>query len=218
MPAGVKERKELSPLDIRCTRSECESDLHCFKKTRKMTPDQIGQCRSCGAQLVDWERVQQRDIADAAFTFAALKSEWIRHHFWHKEIEEGAELHARRKGRTRLRATAEKQLRRAVGSAQPFRDGQQTTMKGGNIIHYAQHALACCCRTCLEYWHGIPKGTELTHEQLDYFTDLVMMYVDDRMPALTTDGEKIPPRRKQRVAAAGDARKGSGNGAADYRD
>lgn len=82
MPAAAKERKEPAPLDIRCTRSECGSDLHCFKRSRKMTPDQAGQCRSCGAELVDWERVRRRDIADAASTFAALKREWIRHHFW----------------------------------------------------------------------------------------------------------------------------------------
>lgn len=218
MPTGAKERKELAPLDIKCTRSDCKSDLHCFKKTRKMTLDQVGQCRSCGTQLVDWERVQHRDIADATFTFAALKSEWIRHHFWHKAIDEGAEFHARRKGRTKLREAAGKQLRRSVGPEQPFRDGQQTTMKGGNIIHYAQHALASCCRTCLEYWHGIPKGTKLTQEQLDYFTDLVMMYVDERMPVLTEDGEKIPPRRKPQASAAGDGRKEAGNDAADNRD
>ena len=180
-----------------------------------MTPDQVGQCRSCGAELIDWERVQRRDIADADATFAALQREWIRHHFWHRTIEEGAEFHARRKGRIRLRETAAKQLRRSIGAEQPFRDGQQTTMKGGNIIHDAQHALACCCRGCLEYWHGIPKGAELTQDQIDYFTDLVMRYVDDRMPALTEEGEKIPPRRRRKASGMSDTKVGAGEGSTD---
>ncbi len=195
MAAEAQERKELAPLAITCTRSECESDLHCFKRSRKMTPAQVGECRSCGVRSVHWERVQRRDVNDAPFTFEALKREWIRDHFWHNMIQEGTELHARRKGRVGLRELAAKQLRRSVGPAQPYRDGQQTTMKDGNIIHYAQHALACCCRACMEYWHGIPKGTALTLDQLDYFTDLVMLYVDERMPLLTETGEKIPARR-----------------------
>ena len=185
------------PLDIKCTNSDCGDDLHCFRKTRRMRPEQVGQCRSCGAELVDWERVRRRDVADAAFTFAALKRELIRHHYWHKTIDEEAELHARRKGRIKLREAVAKHLQKAVGQAEPFRDGWQTPAKG-RVVYYAQHALACCCRKCLEYWHGIPKGTELTSEQIDYFTDLVMMFIDERMPGLTEEGEKIPPRRRAR--------------------
>ncbi len=36
-------------------------------------------------------------------------------------------------------------------------DGRQTPREG-NTIFYAQHATASCCRTCIEYWHGIPKN------------------------------------------------------------
>lgn len=81
MAADPNAEQPLKPLDIRCTRSECGSDLHCFKQTRKMARHQIGGCRTCGARLVDWGRVQHRDIGDAAFTFESLKHEWIRHHF-----------------------------------------------------------------------------------------------------------------------------------------
>ncbi len=200
MPDGVKGRAQLEPLDIKCTSSDCDNDLHCFRRTRRMRPEQVGQCRSCGAELVNWERVRRRDVGDAAFTFAALKRELIRHHYWHKLIDEEAELHARRKGRIKLREAAAKRLRTSVGPAEPFRDGRQTPTKS-RVVYYAQHALACCCRTCLEYWHGIPKGTELTPQQIDYFTDLVMRYVDERMPALTEEGEKISPRRRPKGAA-----------------
>src|SRR5947199_5312284 len=68
------------PLDIKCTSSDCQNGLHCFKATRRMAPAERGRCRSCGADLVDWSRVHRRDKADAAYTFAALQFELIRHH------------------------------------------------------------------------------------------------------------------------------------------
>lgn len=186
--------KALPLLNIRCTHSECDQDLHCFKQTQKMVPDQIGTCRSCGLHLIDWNRVQHRDIYDANFTFQSLRHEWIRHHFWHKPIDEAAELHARRKGWHKMREAAEKRIRQSVGEAAPFRDGVQTP-KQGNVLYYAQHALACCCRSCMEYWHGIPKGRVLTEEEIQYFVELMMLFIAERMPSLTEDGEKIPPRR-----------------------
>lgn len=193
MATDPNAEQPLKPLDIRCTRSECGSDLHCFKQTRKMAPHQIGECRTCGTRLVDWGRVQHRDIGDAAFTFESLKYEWIRHHFWHTPIDGDAERHARRKGHVKLRDAAERRIRQSVGGAEPFRDGIQTP-KRGNILYYAQHALACCCRSCIEYWHGIPKGRPLSEEEVRYFVELVMRYVEERMPALTEDGEMIPRR------------------------
>jgi hypothetical protein len=187
--------KDLQPLKIACTSSDCGNDLHCFKRTRKMSLAEVGRCRSCGADLIDWERVRRRDPADADFTFRSLRHELVRHHFWHVEIDEEARLHARRKGTVGLKEAAEKRIRKYIGIPEPVRDGRQTPF-GGNILYYAQHALACCCRTCMEYWHGIPKGTPLSEEQISYFTDLMLRYIDERMPNLTEYGEKIPPRRR----------------------
>jgi hypothetical protein len=62
----------------------------------------------------------------------------------------------------------------------------------GNILYYAQHATACCCRTCMEYWHAVPKGRQLTDAEIDYFTDLLMQFVAERMPHLPDQPEKIP--------------------------
>src|SRR5436853_4729172 len=97
--------EELKPLDIRCTSTDCENGLHCFRQTKKQAQANLfgtgglgGQCRSCGANLVDWSRVYKRDLADAEYTFNALKNELIRHHFWHIEIDIKAVNHAKRKG------------------------------------------------------------------------------------------------------------------------
>lgn len=189
-----KPRSKLEPLKITCTSTDCDNELHCFKKSREMTEEERGICRSCGADLVKWERVHQKKLSDVSYTFEALRHEYFRHYYWHKEIDQRARNHARRKGRSGLRERVRIELAKKVGPAKPFRDGTQTPLEG-NIIYYAQHALACCCRTCMEYWHGIQKGVELTDDELDYFVELVMCYINDRMPDLTEYGEPVPHLR-----------------------
>ena len=67
------------------------------------------------------------------------------------------------------------------GMAEPFRDGAQTPFQG-NIVYYGQHATAACCRKCIEIWHGIPRGRQLTDEELDYLAAMLMVYVLYKMP------------------------------------
>lgn len=189
-----------TPLKISCTDSDCESGLHCFKaKTGKDAPPP-GSCRECGADLVAWDRVHQRDLRDVQHTFEALKNELIRHHFWHVDLDQWAVNHARRKGRTQLHQEVEKWIRKKIGAAEPYRDGRQTPMKK-NAIFYAMHATASCCRRCAEYWHKIPKGRPLTDEEVDYLAELVRLYLDERLPDLQEQGVKVPPIRQAAESA-----------------
>lgn len=55
-------------------------------------------------------------------------------------------------------------------------DGKQTPMKG-HPVFIAQHACACCCRGCLEKWHKIPKGKNLSNKQIDYIVNLLMLWI-----------------------------------------
>jgi hypothetical protein len=129
-----------------------------------------------------------------------LRLEMIRHHFWHTPLTEKALNHARRKGKSAMRQFASHQLRKLVGSARHAREGYQTpreTSSNANAIHFAQHATACCCRKCIAEWHGIPEGRPLTEEELSYFTDLVLLYVCDRISDLTDEGVSIPPIRRR---------------------
>lgn len=190
----MAEFKKPPPLEIKCTSSDCENGLHCFKAHRRMALRVRGTCRSCGADLVDWRRLHRRDARDAAYTFTALQHELIRHHHFHKTIDEGAVRHARRKGRSLLREAARTRLAKHLAPAEPVRDGYQTPLKG-NAVYYAQHATACCCRTCLEYWHGIPKGRALTEDEFEYCATLVDLYLRQRLPDLKEDPEKVPRRR-----------------------
>ncbi|NER51702.1 MAG: DUF4186 family protein [Symploca sp. SIO1A3] len=189
-------KEKLKPLKISCTSTDCDNGLHCFKQNRKKKlADQFGQCRSCGADLVDWNRIQKRNLSDVQYTFEALKKELFRHHMWHVEISQKAVNHARRKGKVKMRVAAEKQISKSVGLAEPPYDGRQTpreTSDKATAIHYAQHATACCCRKCMEYWHNIPPGRELTKKEISYFTDLVMLFIEERLPFLKEHGETVP--------------------------
>lgn len=193
----------LKPLKISCTSTDCANDLHCFQRTKKLTNSgKSGQCRECGAQLVDWSRLHQRNVADVSYTFEALRFELIRHHFWHISLSEYAVNYARRKGHIALREAVRKQIEHAVGSPNHPAQGRQTpreTNPRATAVHYAQHATASCCRKCLEEWHGIPVDVDLTSEQLEYLTELAMCYIDARIPDLSDEPVSVPRRSAGRV-------------------
>lgn len=186
---------KLPPLAITCTSSDCEQNLHCFRKTKKLIKLNLaGACRSCGAQLIDWPRVHQLSLDDIDYTFESLKKELIRHHFWHKKIDQHAINYALRKGRLGMKSAIRHRLDQALAPAEPAFDGRQTPPTG-NPIYYAQHATASCCRKCAEEWHGIPLGRELTDQEVAYLTDLAYRYVVERIPEMTDAGQKVPPIR-----------------------
>jgi hypothetical protein len=54
-----------------------------------------------------------------------------------------------------------------LAPATPFNDGKQTPFKG-HPVFIAQHATATCCRGCLEKWHQIPRGRELSREEQNH--------------------------------------------------
>jgi hypothetical protein len=64
-----------------------------------------------------------------------------------------------------------------VAPAAPRNDGKQTPYRG-HPVFVAQHATATCCRTCLERWHDIPKGADLTPEQLAYVVDVIWRWIE----------------------------------------
>jgi hypothetical protein len=190
----------LGPLKITCTSSDCHADLHCFKATQKLAREnKVGACRSCGAELIDWDRIHGRELDDFPFVFEQLRHELIRHHFWHVPFDEKAINHALRKGRQGLHHAARRRIETSVGTAGNPYDGRQTP-RGGNTICYAQHATASCCRTCIEYWHDIPKDHDLTPDEIDYLTTLVIAYLDERLPDLGDEPLRVPARRRDGVA------------------
>lgn len=182
---------------VTCTSYDCERDLHSFLKWRPRNENYRSErCRACGADLIDWRRLERQDLTDVEHTFASLERELIRHHFWHKSIDRKARDHALRKGKLGLRVAVDHRLRKYVAPprSQLFRDGTQTPVKD-NVVFYGQHATATCCRKCIEAWHGIDRERPLNDEEIAYMTELVMLYVNKRMPDLPLTATKVPRRK-----------------------
>ena len=62
--------------------------------------------------------------------------------------------------------------------AHPKNDGKQTPTRQVHPVFIAQHACACCCRGCLEKWHKIPKGKELSENEVEYIVELLMKWIE----------------------------------------
>lgn len=67
-------------------------------------------------------------------------------------------------------------LLQRLAPAVPQNDGKQTPMRG-HPCFVAQHATGICCRGCLQKWHGIPAGRELSTEELDSLVQILMSWI-----------------------------------------
>lgn len=81
-----------------------------------------------------------------------------------------------KKGWETIREHARDFVRLRLAPENPPKDGKQTPMRGHPVFK-AQHATACCCRSCLEKWHGIPSGKKLTDPEQDYIVDVIMDWI-----------------------------------------
>jgi hypothetical protein len=198
-------KKTLKPLAISCGSADCENKLHCFHKSRRLSTEQKenwkkGICVYCATDTVDWGRVRKRNLADVNGTIRFLRCEWIRTFFWENELTQRIIDNACRSGRVAMETRVDRRLRSSVGlprGQNPW-DGRQTPFKGKGetIITRGQHAMACCCRTCMEQWHGIPADAPLSEEHIEYFKKLLLMFIDKRMPSLKPEPQKIPRQKK----------------------
>jgi hypothetical protein len=92
-------------------------------------------------------------------------------HLWGRD-RATAEL----RGEPVIRRHAHELIAKRLAPAQPVKDGKQTPYRG-HPVFVAQHATATCCRTCLERWHDIPKGRELTAAERDYVVDVICRWI-----------------------------------------
>jgi hypothetical protein len=175
---------ELTPLNIQCGTTKCESDLHCFRLTKAQIKKhgQDGVCKECGKSLVDWKRLHKNNIRDVEYTFKAMQNELIRHVYWHTPIEKQDRDSAISKGRAKVEQEVQKRMVKDIGIEKPFRGGY--TPYTGDVIYYAQHATGTCCRRCMEYWHHIPVGRVLTPKEITYTQELIILYLKERVPEL----------------------------------
>jgi exodeoxyribonuclease V alpha subunit len=79
-------------------------------------------------------------------------------------------------GMKKISAHAYDFIKNKLAPAYPYNDGAQTPMKN-HPVFIAQHATGTCCRGCLEKWHKIPKGVELTDNQINYVVAIIMEWI-----------------------------------------
>lgn len=84
------------------------------------------------------------------------------------------------KGMDKIEEHAYDFINKKLKPAYPKNDGRQTAYKG-HPVFIAQHATGTCCRGCLEKWHHIPKGQELTDEEVDYVVKVIMKWIENEM-------------------------------------
>ena len=86
----------------------------------------------------------------------------------------------RSKGLDLVLAHAQEILGKRLISAVIANDGKQTPFRG-HPVFVAQHATACCCRGCLEKWHRIPQGRELSAEEQTYILRVLERWLRPQM-------------------------------------
>ena len=98
-----------------------------------------------------------------------------RFHLKQKDID-----YIHEKGLDTIRKHAEDFITKREAPAYIPNDGKQTPMRG-HPVFIAQHATGTCCRSCLEKWHHIPKGRELTEVEQKYVADVIMEWIARQM-------------------------------------
>ena len=82
------------------------------------------------------------------------------------------------KGWEKIEQGTRETIARRLAPAFIANDGRQTPMRHGIFPPFiAQHATGCCCRGCLEKWHGIPQGRPLTMREQIYLTRVVIEWL-----------------------------------------
>jgi len=110
--------------------------------------------------------------------FAALAKSAFRRSFQLK----GKELaYLRSKSLPLVLAHAEEFITQRLAPAVIPNDGKQTPMRS-HPIFIAQHATATCCRGCLQKWHRIPIGRELTGEEKAYVVSVLERWLTHQEP------------------------------------
>jgi hypothetical protein len=169
----------------------CVQGLHTYHESPATNDRGQPICGACSRDEIDWNRLHVRDIADVDYAVAQLKTDRFRHKWWSKDLDPAAVRNALRKGSAGIDQAIRKRVLDSVGRVyrmdngivQPYRDGAQTPFHG-NVIYYGQHATATCCRKCIEVWHGIPRGRELTQVEMDYLCGLLRAYIAFKLPEL----------------------------------
>ncbi len=137
---------------------------------------QIPQARKSGYSYTpgnDSGAAIKYQLPDRAALFARLSRSNFRSRF---RLTEKDKAYIAEKGADTIKLHAQDIVKKRLSAEAPENDGKQTPMKG-HPVFIAQHATACCCRSCLEKWHGIPAGKVLTQAEQAYIVDVITDWI-----------------------------------------
>jgi len=113
-------------------------------------------------------------MRDISRLFTALRSSRFRSKF---RLSGNEQKYFSDKGAALIRQHAVDIIRQRLAPAFPASDGKQTPWRG-HPVFVAQHATATCCRGCLEKWHCIKRGQELSDTQIEYVVEIIAHWLD----------------------------------------
>ena len=116
-------------------------------------------------------------------TLESLKKSTFRSKF---KLTEKDRQYIQEKGIDTIRQHAIDFINTRIAPQNPKNDGKQTPMKG-HPVFIAQHATATCCRGCIQKWHGIKKGKELSDQEIQFLVELIMRWIEGQIGAEKID-------------------------------
>ena len=110
-------------------------------------------------------------------TLERLKASNFRAKF---HLSEKDKAYVKEKGMELLRSFCADIIQKRLAPAIIANDGKQTPMRG-HPVFVAQHACACCCRSCLNKWYNVKIGAELSDSQQEKIVNLLMAWIESEM-------------------------------------
>lgn len=112
-----------------------------------------------------------------SLTLASVKRSKFRTKF---KLTEKDRQYIQEKGIDTIRQHAINFIKTRIAPHSPTNDGKQTPMRG-HPAFIAQHATATCCRGCIQKWHGIQKGVELSDQEIQFLVELIMGWIEGQI-------------------------------------
>ncbi len=96
------------------------------------------------------------------------------------KLSDENKFYVKQKGIDTIQRHAIDFVKNRIAPANILNDGKQTPTKN-HPVFIAQHATACCCRKCINKWHGFAQNTQLSTEQQNYLVSIIMQWIKNQM-------------------------------------
>jgi len=166
--------KELDGVEFLMQAAVYETDVACYKYSlsKIKTPILV----EIVNELINITK--GKEVPTEKMKILKILEELSRSNFRNKfKLKEKENEYIKEKGLEAIRIHAIDFIEKRLAPAIIENDGKQTPMRG-HPVFIAQHATATCCRECLYKWHKVPKGNELTKNEVTYIVEIIMTWIE----------------------------------------